>query len=372
MIKSPYYNLILFYTVYLLFGSFSTSILPTYFFGQGLTLNQMMLGKTIFFSGQIVLLFSLKNLFAKFSWRMALVSSIIYIFLIINLQSLIPFYIGQFINGMSLFFFFVFYNIAHFELTPKDKTGSSSALMFILPSLVSVFAPLVAGYLAQINMIFIWIISTILFVVCYYLVRSQNDFKVVYSIKESLAEIKSTRIFILLEGLWEALPFGIIPIYTLFFIKDPLPFGAYLAYLSLISIIANFLLGRFSDKIRKRIIFLYPITIAIAVTTFLFPISTNSLFLWVILTSVLQFLLPIFWSVSTAFVVDSHADLKKVIPGREIVLAVGRLIGLSLAFLSFTFENQPKYIFLILGLFMLIYPVVLYIRTKVKKSHVYL
>lgn len=372
MTKSPYYNLILFYAIYLLFGSFSTSILPTYFLEQGLTLNEMMLGKMIFFGGQLILLFTLKNLFAKFSWRMALVTSIVYIFLIINLQSLIPFYIGQFINGMSLFFFFVFYNIAHFGLTPKDKTGNSSALMFILPSLIGIFAPLVAGYLAQINIAFIWIISTLLFAICYYLVKSQSDFRVVYSIKESLAEIKSTRIFILLEGLWEALPFGIIPIYTLFFIKDPLPFGAYIAYLSLVSIIANFLLGRFSDKIRKRIVFLYPITITIAITTFLFPISTNSLFLWVILTSVLQLLIPIFWSISTAFVVDSHADLKKAIPGREIVLAVGRLIGLSLAFLSFTFEKQPKYIFLILGLFMLIYPTVLYIRTKIRRSHVYL
>lgn len=371
MIKSPYYNLILFYAIYLLFGSFSTSILPTYFLERGLSLNQMMLGKVIFFSGQLILLLTLKNLFAKFSWRMALATSILYILLIINLQSVIPFYIGQFINGMSLFFFFVFYNIAHFELTPKDKTGNSSALMFILPSLVSIFAPLVAGFLAQVNIIFIWIISVLLFVVCFYLVKFQSDFGLTYSISEAISEIKTTRIFIFLEGLWEALPFGIIPIYTLFFIKEPLPFGAYLAYLSLISIIANFLLGRFSDKVRKRVVFLYPITIAISIATFLLPFSTNNLVLWVILTSVLQFLLPVFWSVSTAFVVDSHSDLRKAIPGREIVLAVGRLIGLSLAFLSFSFEKQPKYIFLVLGLFMLMYPIILYMRTKIRKSYIY-
>jgi len=370
--KSPYYNLISFYTVFLLFGSFSTSILPTYFLEHGLTLNQMMLGKMVFFGGQILLLLGLRSLSAKLSWRMALITSIVYILLIINLRSLTPFYIGQFINGMSLFFFLVFYNIAHFELTPKDKTGSSSALMFILPSLVSVFAPLIAGYLAQINILFIWAISILLFVICYYLVNFQKNFRLAYSIKESLTEIKATRVFLLLEGLWEALPFGIIPIYTLFFIKEPLPFGIYLSYLSVISIVANYFLGKLTDKIRKRTIFLYPITIAIAVTTFLFPVSTNSLILWVILTSMLQVLLPIFWNISTAFVVDSHADLRKAIPGREIVLAVGRLMGLSLAFASFTFEKQPKYIFLILGLFMLFYPAILFVRTRVRKSHIYL
>jgi|SRR3989344_3976041 len=370
--SKPYYNLITFYVIFLLFGSFSTSILPTYFLEQGLTLNQMMLGKVIYFFGQLIFLFTLKNLFAKFSWRMALVTSIAYIFLIINLQSLVPFYIGQFISGTSLFFFFVFYNIAHFELTPKEKTANSSALMFILPSLVSIFAPLAAGYLAQLNIIFIWIISTLLFIVCFYLVKYQTDFQVVYSIKQSLGEIKTTRIFIFLEGLWEALPFGIIPIYTLFFIKEPLPFGLYLSYLSFISIVANFLLGRFSDKIRKRVIFLYPITLAIAIVTFLFPLSTNNLIVWVFLTTLLQLLIPIFWNVSTAFFVDSHTDLKKTIPGREIVLAIGRLIGLALAFISFTIEKQPNYIFLVLGLFMLLYPVILYIRTKIRKSHVYL
>src|SRR3989338_4458397 len=307
--SKPYYNLITFYVIFLLFGSFSTSILPTYFLEQGLTLNQMMLGKVIYFFGQLIFLFTLKNLFAKFSWRMALVTSIAYIFLIINLQSLVPFYIGQFISGTSLFFFFVFYNIAHFELTPKEKTANSSALMFILPSFVSIFAPLAAGYLAQLNIIFI---------------------------------------------------------------KEPLPFGLYLSYLSFISIVANFLLGRFSDKIRKRVIFLYPITLAIAIVTFLFPLSTNNLIVWVFLTTLLQLLIPIFWNVSTAFFVDSHTDLKKTIPGREIVLAIGRLIGLALAFISFTIEKQPNYIFLVLGLFMLLYPVILYIRTKIRKSHVYL
>ncbi len=364
MKKSPYYYLVIFYATYLLFGSFSTSILPTYFLGHGLTLSQMIFGKMIYFGGQIFLLFSMTKLTAKISWKMALIASIINIMLIMNLHSLTPFYLGQFINGTSLFFFYVFYNIAHFKLTPKEKTGSSSATMFILPSLISVFVPTIAGYLAQISISFIWVISIALFAVSFWMVSRQTDFELVYSVKESLNEIKSTRIFLLLEGLWEALPFGIIPIYTLFFIKDPLPFGMYISYLSIISIVANYILGRYSDKIKNRKIFLYPITMAIAVVTMLFPISTNNIVLWVILTSCIQVLLPIFWNISTAFVIDSHSNLMKSIPGREIVLAVGRLVGLSLAFASFTIERQPRYIFFVLGVFMFLYPAMLYLKTK--------
>ena len=370
--RIPYLNLMTFYTVYLFLGSFSTSILPTYFLKNGLSLNQIMLGKIIYFIGQLILLLGLKNLKAKFSWKMALVTSIAYILLIINLNSALLYYLGVFINGMSLFFFFLFYNIAHFELTPKEKTGNSSALMFIVPSFIGILAPLLAGFLAQINIYFVWLFSLFLFFLSYLLLNKQKDFRVTYSIREAWSEIKATRIFLILEGVWEALPFGIIPIYTLFFIKEPLPFGTYLSYLALISIVANFILGKLSDKLKKRVVFLYPITILISVVTFLLPLATSRLVIWIVLTGILKFLLPVFSNVSTAFVVDTHSNLRKAIPGREIALAVGRFTGLFLSFLSFTFEQRPRIIFFVLGLFMLSYTLVLFVRTKIMKTYNYL
>ncbi len=200
----------------------------------------------------------------------------------------------------------------------------------------------------------------------------QEDFKLDYSIKESLELVKTTRLFIFLQGLWEAIPFGVVPIYTLFFIQKPFDLGIYLSYLAFVSILANFLIGKFSDNIRKRTVFLYPITILITAVTILFPLSTNNLFLWIILSSFLQMLLPIFWNISTAFIIDSSVDLKKSIPGREIVLAVGRLLGLILAFLGFVLEPKPRLIFWILGAFMAFYPILLFVRTKITKSNSYM
>jgi len=220
--------------------------------------------------------------------------------------------------------------------------------------------------------LFVWIFSGVFFLLAAYLARRQNNFPVKYEIRPALKEIRATRSFIFLEGIWEAMIFGIIPVYTLFFIKTSLGYGTFLAYLSLTAVLANLILGKFTDKIQKRIIFLYPLTIIIAVITFLFPLATSNIVFWVIITGALQFFVPLFWNISTAMVIDGHPNLELSIPGREIMLTLGRVLGLGLSFLSFYFEKTPFYIFIFLGFVMLIYPLNLYWKTKFKKQYVYL
>ncbi|MDD5489174.1 MAG: hypothetical protein PHP25_00640 [Candidatus Moranbacteria bacterium] len=187
-----------------------------------------------------------------------------------------------------------------------------------------------------------------------------------------MREIKSTRWFIFDQGIWEATIFGIIPIFSLFFIKEPLEYGGYLAYLALMAVLANLLLGRFTDKIQKRAIFLYPLTISIAILTFLFVFAVGNIFIWFVLTGLLQFLLPLFWNISTAMVVDSHPNLRLAMPGREYMLASGRIVGLLIAFISFSLEKIPHNVFFILGFVMFLYPVILFWNTKISKRHSYL
>ncbi len=332
----------------------------------------MMFGVVLKFVAQIILIITLTTLTAKKSWRLALISSLIYILLSISIYNAFQFYVASFINGFTMFFFYIFYNIAHFDHTPREKRGHSSALMFIVPSFIGIVAPLLAGYIAQINLISLWIISLVSFFISFYMVRSQEDFQISYKIKTAIKEIKATRVFIFVEGIWEALVFGVIPIYTLYFIKTPLKYGAFLSYLAFVSIIANFTLGKITDKLQKRTIFLYPLTIIMACTTILFIAVKSNLLNWIILTGIIQFLLPIFWNVSTAMVIDTHSNLQLAIPGREFLLAAGRIVGLLMAFASFTIEKSPYYIFIVLGLIFFLYPIMLFWNTKISKMYSYL
>jgi len=209
-----------FYISYLWFTTFSNAILPTHFLQQGLTLSQIMIGSFLSNAGQTFLLLTVKKLSSKVAWRLAILSWLFYLLLIITIHSAVQFYIASVISGFTVYLFFVFYNIAHFEKTPQANRGHGSALMFAVPTFIGVIAPLIAGYVTQTNIVFLWLISLISFFVALFMVNFQENFEIHYTIIAALKEIKATRTLIFIEGIWEALVFGIIPIYTLFFIKN--------------------------------------------------------------------------------------------------------------------------------------------------------
>lgn len=260
MRNNKFINLLILYSTYIWFTSFSGSVLPTYFLGQGLDFKQMMLGRLLLFSSPIILLIFMTSFRSKNAWRLALILNFGYVLLSIRIMHPFQFYIAHILSGFALFFFFTFYNVAHFENTPQEKRGYSSALMFSVSSLIGIFAPLASGFFASTNIAYLWIFSGVFFLAAFYFTKRQDNFHLSYSLKLAPNEIKSTRWLIFIGGIWEAIIIGIIPIFTLFFIKDPLKYGGYLAYLALIAVLANLILGKFTDKIQKRTACLYPLT----------------------------------------------------------------------------------------------------------------
>lgn len=373
-LKSNYFRLILFFSVFNWAFIFSRSILPSYFYKIGLQFDQIMLGSMLtFISILILIIFKASNfLKAKTAWIFAILLSIVYLLLVMNIKSSFQFYLASFIGGGTTFFFCVFYNLAHFKSTQEGTVGHSSAIMFSIGPIISIAAPFLAGISAESNYNLIWIFSFLFFLVAIYFCRFPENFSMKYALRSAISEIKATRLFIFIEGVWEAMVFGIIPVFTLFFIKTPVGYGSFLVYLALSSVLANLLLGRFTDRIKKRTIFLYPITFLLSAITFAFPLATANLTAWIIFTGTLQFLLPLFWNVTTAMVVDAHPNLELAIPGRELMLTLGRILGMSLAFLSFAIEKTPFYIFFFLGAVMFLFPMILFYRKNIKKKHIYL
>ena len=367
MFHKKFTLLFVFYVSYLWFVLIGTSILPTHFLNQKLSLSEMIMGLLFKFVAPIILLLYVKHISAKKSWLIALFSALIYILLSISIQNKYQFYLASLISGLPVFYFYLCYNIAYFENVSKEKRGQGSALMFIVPSVIGVAAPSLSGFVGQKNMIYVWIISVISFFISLIILRFQSDYQMTLSIKEAIIEIKETKIFIFLEGVWDTVMGAIIPIYTLYFIRSPLKYGIYLSYLALISVVMSFILGKVSDKFQKRVIFVFPLTIILAMTTFMFAILKSNLTNWIILTGILKFIEPLFRSTSVSLLIDNHSDVRKLMSGRELMLSTGRITGLVLAFASFTIERQPFYIFIVLGSAMLLYSILLFWKTKVSK-----
>jgi len=372
MRNKNFINLFIFYSLFLWLVSFGGSLLPVHFLAQGISLNQMIFGRLIIPLTVFVCLLIFKSFNSRAAWRIAAVAFFGYLLLSVKVYNLPQFYFVHILYGIAMFAFYLYYNIAHFKNTPTAKTGYSSALMFSLGSIIGIFAPLAAGYLFKADIRLLWIFSTVSFFAFFYFIGWQKNFHLFYSIKSALFEVKSTRYFFLLEGVWEAIPFGVIPIFTLFFIKTPIEYGAYLAYLAFVSVVANILLGWLTDRMQKRAVFIYPLTIVMGLATFLFIFAVKSILLWIILTGFLQFLLPLFWNISTAIMIDAKPNLELAMTGREFLLNIGRVSGLLLVYASFLIEKTPHNLFFILGAVMLFYPIVLLLNTKIRKKYNYL
>jgi MFS transporter, YQGE family, putative transporter len=371
MNNTVFRNLIWMYSSYVLFTTISRSVLPTHIFQQGLSLNQMMLGHVILFAAQLLLLTFLTKYSAKKSWFIATISAALSVALVININSVPQYFLSVIFSGLTLGFFFIMYNIAHFQNTPKEKTGLSSGIMYAVGPVIAIVVPIISGLVATYNINWLWVISFIAFLMVIYTVTKQAEFHITYNVLQSLRELKATRIYIFLEGIWEAVIISIIPIYTLKFISTPLEYGKYIAYLSLAGLIASLTLGKLSDKLQKRSFTLYPITITLSLLTIILSFSMTNIYLWIVTTGLIQFLIPVFWNMTTALVVDKHSNLKLAIPGREILLASGRIIGLAVAFWGFQY-NHVQIAFILLAGVMLLFPAVLYWNTSISKKYSYL
>ena len=368
---TPYKRLLLFVTTVLWFGAFARTILPAYYLSQGITLYQMIVATLLAFGTQLIFLLFIHRGTAKRFWRISLIATLFSLLLVIRLTNVWQYYLASALSGISMATHWVAYNIAYFGATPKQKTGLGSAIMFSVFPILNVIAPPLAGFIMQWNAPIFWVFSITFFCVAYFFVGRQGDFPVEYSLAASFSEIRATRVFLFLEGIWEAIPFAIIPIYTLYFIQTPLSYGAFAAYLSLISVAANLLLGKTTDKLQKRVLFLYPLALVLAAPTFVFPRATNNLTLWLLVTGLINFFLPLFWNIATSMIVDTHTNLDKAIPGREIVLAAGRVVGIIITLISFSYQPRPSAIFFVLGSIMLIYPFYLWWVSRFKKKYAF-
>lgn len=366
--RRQFFNLLIFYAAYLWFRSFSSSVLAPHFLEQSVGLKQMILGNTWFFLAGALTLLLLRQLSSRPAWRWAIVLAFVGILVIIKIDYLWQFYLCNILLGINMVLFFAPYNIIHFQLTPKTRTSYSSAILFSIYPLISLISPLLAGWLAEISYTYIWIGSGAFFLLVLYLTKFQIELNISFNWRRNLTYLRPTRVFILLQGLWETVAFSAIPVFTLYFIQTPLYYGTYLAYLALVAVVANLFLGQLSDKLRHRLSFLYPVTLLLVVTTLLLPLGINNLKLWLILTGVLQFLLPLFWNFSTAFFVDLQPNLIRDMPVREMLLAISRTVGCFLIFANFYFEARPTYIFYLLGGIMFLYPLLLWLRRRQYQS----
>lgn len=370
--QSEYKKLLTFLVVSAFFGSFSGSVLPVHFLDSGISMPALAFSHMLPWLFHPFLIMAFRRLPAKKSMAFALAISMLQILLVINIASMWQFYISSALYAVYIHFFYIPYNTIHFKNTEDENNGFSSGIMFTIWSVIAFFTPILAGLVAHFNMAYLWLISILLFCVAIWKIRPLQNTVITYKLSDSWKELRSLRTIIILQGFIETIFGSLIPVYTLYYITTALEFGGFLSFIGLVGGVGNIIFARFTDKIQSRSIFLYPASILLGLFTFLYPLAADNLTLWLVFAGAISLVSPVFNTLCLALMTDKKLDLMLAVPGRELALCIGRIVGGACVVASFILEPKPHYIFYILGLGTFLLPLVLFTKSRLLKTQSYL
>ncbi len=362
MFNKKFSYLYTFYVTYVFIHILAFSLSYLYFIEKGLSYIQILIGDFIVFASVLIGLLIFKRLLTKAGLMIAIIFSIMQFLILYNLTSQYQFYISRVLLGLNLIFFSVCYNISHFRLTKKSDIGLSSGLMFAIGPIIGILIPGFKGFIVEKHGFeFIFIIAVILELFLFYILTKVESYKIEFSIVDLLKKLKGLRLILFFEGLVESVPFSIIPLVTLLYIKTPIKLGLFSSYLAIIGFIGNLIFGKISDAIKNRKWFLYILTSLLSLSVIGLGFSW-SIYSWAIFTGLVGLLLTLSWPFMTALVVDKYPKVEESMISREFILNFGRTFGLMIFIATFSLFDNIYLALIIIGLLFLIYPLLIKIN----------
>jgi len=266
-------------------------------------------------------------------------------------------------NGIAIILNPVSYNARFFVLS-KNKKAELSSVYFSVGPILGIFLPAFGGWITQTYSYRVAVlITTFLLIIPFIFVLKFKEKIVKVNLRKSFSYINGLRTVLFLEGFWETIPFFLVGTWILFFLREPLQYGAYGSYLALIGVVASFVVAKISDKIKRRAFIIYPITIFLAIATFLLGFS-SSLAVLSLLMIFMTFAQTFAWPFMVTVYLDNAKDVRKGLFAREFMLNLGRVCSISLLIAIYYFTQNLLYGFFVLGIAYLLYPLALW-----KKNH---
>ncbi|PIY60701.1 hypothetical protein COY95_00405, partial [Candidatus Woesearchaeota archaeon CG_4_10_14_0_8_um_filter_47_5] len=268
--RSEFSVLFTIYTLYLASHYMGWELIFLFFLKQGVGFTFLALFYLVFSVTQLVVLFIFKKLFlreslvASFVLRMLMFGLALFFFH--NIQLIL---IGILWGVMLQLFWIPYYN-GYYNYSGKGNTAQTIGKITIIDTILKMIMPVLGGLIAL-----VFGFRT-LFIICIVLLGATAVFSWQHldshkafrcSVRRSLRNFDKLQLVSFVEGLWQTIPFMIVPLATMLFITDELGYGAFLSYLSILMIIGLRIMSRISDKLHNRELFLYPLAVVLSVVT---------------------------------------------------------------------------------------------------------
>ncbi|MBM3205354.1 MFS transporter [Candidatus Shapirobacteria bacterium] len=352
----------LFFLVFFLATSIGRGFLSLWYVQNGFSYPQLATYFLIDFAIPVIVLIMVKSFSTTKSFLVALISEILLMINVSHFFHPLQIYLAGILAGTTVVFFYVTYNTLFFENTPQDKRAFSSSLYTLAGPVFNIFVPLLVGFISQRwGFPYVFLVSGLILFAALFYIRFLPKIEFHCRLLESLKQSNRVNFFLLIIGIREAVAFAGIAIFTLFFIRQPLPYGVYLAYLGFLSTGATVLLGFLSDKFKKRTIILYPVSLILAFNLIAIAF-TQDLKTWTILSGALAFISTIAGTFETTLVLDKTQTVSGGMISREFLLGVGRIIGTVFILISLTLFDSLKMGLILIGLAYLLFPLSLWLK----------
>lgn len=364
----PFVNIYIFFVVFSLAVGIGRGFFPVWFLENGFSYTQIVIYFLIKLAIPPLILLLRQRFSTVKSLSLAIASEILLMISVWHIYHPAQLLIIAFLSGVTVVYFYLVYNTLFFENSPKDKKAFSAGLYFLASPFLGIMVPLIVGWVTQkYGFTYIFPAAIVLLVVC--LARIPKLPKITFepNLGEIIGKNKKLVILQLLDGIQDAVPLTAIPAFTLLFIKDPLPYGAFLSYLAIMAVCANLLIGYISDKIKNRTLFLYPAAILTALSIIGFGFAYD-LRLWAIVCGFFGFISTIKSSFALTVILDKATGVSDGMVLHEFLVGVGRIIGSLICLIPLIMGGSPQTAMIFIGFIYLLFPIALY-RQRIYRSN---
>jgi len=367
----PKLNFVKLYSLYASFvaaDTFAWSLGYLYFYKQGIPFEWLFIFLLIIF-GTIYLLvinsskYNIRNmLLFSFSTR-------IFVLLLLSISfTKLLFYVIALLQGIAIFAYWVAFNTMYFRIPNNKNRAFLTAVYFLIFPFLGLILPTFAGSIAErygYSLLFLTgaIVMLIPLILSFYI----PSIEIKFDAHSAAVRHKKVKTLLILQGIYESVPLGAIPVFILLFIKSELNLGLFLSYLSLAAIIGSLIIAKLSDKYHSRKIFIYPLTILLAILTILLGLNSDNIYMFILLSGILSTIGVLVAPFFITIIFDSYKNITEAVIAREAMLSLGRFIGVLIILVSFSLLRTSSYAFIAIGLITLLYPYLVWKHKIYKK-----
>ncbi len=260
------------------------------------------------------------------------------------------------LTGVFIALFWIPYNVVFMRATSaSDRAGRSTALFALFAVSFAVF-PLVGGIAIDIIGWTAVLVVAVLALVPGGVLLATSDWgpAMDFNLRRAFGRGRHLAHVVGLEGLWQGIIWVAVPLGTIRMLDRGSEYGAFLAFLGLMSGVASVAAGRWSDRVQDRRRPLTASAVGVAAFTFVVAFTLGDLGAWSLAVGLMYFFTFVMQAFTFTLLAELGPGIDDTMGLREFMLNVGRISGGLVVIASFYLGGDLRWPLFVAAVAMLV------------------